>query len=294
MKVYDMFGAMPARKQRRMDEGLLSNPRGLSGMLDDYNQNVSDFKTTLAKISQAAREKEAQERAGQETYHAPQTPQYQEPEPPPTPQEPESGGAKDFTPEREGALGPEMNLPGQMGPIAVYGGDEVPPPVPVPPKTPGGHAPVVTGIPDWADRWYPTQPIVIPGNDTSVCKPGYTRTEPGGPCLKDTPSEDTAGFGCYTCGGDLVWTDTPSARCYATGYDRETCKKSGGGTASLPNIPGGLTAPAIPSITAPFDTGGYTSFAGGSMMSGVKRLQRLDGMGAPAFSRPIKVVRRPW
>jgi hypothetical protein len=280
MKVYDMFGAMPARKQRRMDDGLLSNPRGLSGLSDDYTSNVNSFKDILAKLNKAASDKEAQARAGQETYHAPQTPEYRPPPPPPTP--------------REGAIGPEMNLPPLQPAISVNPGDEVPPPFPVMPKMPGVHPPVVTGIFDPNDRYYPPNiPPLPPDPETSACGPGYTRTAPGGPCLKNTPTGENYGAACYSCGGSMKWTSSPGAGCIPTGYDEATCKASGGGVPALPYVPSYGAAPVTPSVMAPPDTSSYTSFAGGGM-DGIARLRRMDGMGAPAFSRPIKLTRKLW
>lgn len=293
MKVFDIFGALPARK-RRMDDMLMSNPRGLSGLSEDYATNVNNFKGILAKLNDKARAMEAHAHAGEEVYHPPQTPEYN---PPPTP--------------TEGAIGPEMNTPPLAPPITVHGGndeeEEGSLPTLVPPKTPGGHAPVVTGVPNWNDKYSPPvlQPLP-PEPETSACGPGYSRTVPGGPCVKNTPTEENYGYACYTCpDGSTKFTKTPGPGCTANGASEADCKPQ---TPTLPNPlkPWLTSPPAMPNITSPVTTGagtfaggepldtGAATFAGGGLLSGTVRLRRSHDLGAPAFSRPIRMARRPW
>lgn len=77
-------------------------------------------------------------------------------------------------------------------PIMVHGGDEIPPPVPTPPASPGGHAPVVTGIPtgDYGAPPISYPPVPEPGPETQPCPPGTTRLVPGGPCVPDVATGD--------------------------------------------------------------------------------------------------------
>ncbi len=294
MKVYDVFGAMPVRPRPR------PRARDLGALSDEYAQNVSDFKTLLSKNREAAQKKYEQEHAGEEVHHPPQAPEpppYSPPNPPP--EEPDTREARDFS--REGAVGPEANLPPQMGPIAVHGGDEVPPPIPLPPKTPGGHAPVVTGVPDWNDRYIPPiVPPLPPEPETSACGPGYSRTVPGGPCVPNTPSQDISGWGCYKCpDGSQVWTRTPGPGCTPTGYSAEECRKPNPvitppNSWTMPNVTGATTTNAgVFAGGEALDTGA-ASFAGGGLLSGAVRLRRSHNLGAPALFRPIPLARRPW
>lgn len=276
------------------------NPLRLGGLLDDYNQNVSDFKSMLSKQNQAAQKKYEQEHKGEEVYHPPAAPEAPPSQPPP--EEPDIREARDFS--REGAVGPEANLPPPMPPISVHAGDEVPPPFPLPPQMPGGHAPVVTGIPDRG--WYPTAlPPLPPEPETSACGPGYSRTVPGGPCVKNTPTEENYGYACYQCpDGSAKWTKTPGEGCTPTGSSEADCKPQ---PKPLPPPVYPWTMPGVmPNVTGATTTGagifaggealdaGAASFAGGGLLSGTVRLRRSHDFGTPALFRPIRMARRPW
>lgn len=252
------------------------------GLAEGYEADVASFKNAVAKAQDEARARYNEAHKDEQVYHPPANPVQPPPAPP---EEPDTREARDFS--REGAIGPEANLPGTSGVISVVAGDEVPPPVPVPPQTPGGHAPVVTGIPDWNDRYYPpTLPPLPP--ETKPCPAGQARMYPEGPCqaYKPVASQDPSREGCYACGGTLKW-GYGGGNCIPNGYDEHTCKASGGGL-TLPTIPtGGTTTSSL--INSPADSG-FTQFAGGGLMSG----RGLFGLGAPAYSRPIRIAGRRW
>ena len=198
--------------------------RRLGGMLEDYQNEINALKDKLSRLQKPYMQPEPPPSA------FPAAPPYPPPPPPPPPP---SGQLNCYTrpdgsaywgypdgvstpnnltefqcmgaanprpvePPEPPSVTSEVDYPGTgMPPISVEAGDEVPPPVPNPPAGfPGGHPPVVTGIPGGEEGHppysYPPQPTeeqlrecpvgtvwAAPGD---TCPPNMDKTIPGSDC----------------------------------------------------------------------------------------------------------------
>lgn len=277
-------------------------PQRLSGLSEDYANNISNFKEILSKVNKESRDQYARD-------HPAPPPRPQPPEPSPATEEP-GAGARLFTwkPRGFGTGAPPPPGVSVTGGIPSFEIPSNPPLPPVPVQTPGKCGPGFSWIvgkgcvkntasePDRpaSNNWTPppfpgalTPGGPIPPTSVATGLPaGVSRpvlppppSSPVKPTGNDVPSQDT-GAACYSCGGSLSWGHGGGS-CIKVDMDQATCQASSHG---VPSIPGGITGGGIVSPTSlnDFNPAGATAATFG-----------IQGR-RPGFLGQVQLRRGPW